>query len=465
VWEITESTGEARKWPASSALDAELLATLLMVGPAHSVRTMSDRLHGIQTQGSPALAGQLRGGAWRFGSGQVLFWNAPNLTLIGTDRALRLSGKFSSVQPPVISHTVARTVAQAEGGSTVLITASGDGYHLEELQTSSEWNLLAISSTDASAVYKDIRNSGSFLMLARSGRRALRSSLCFNTYFREVLIPQARAVTLRFQDGTVRTGVLQLPVDHRPGERHPVIVWAYPNWPPSRNGAFSQLNNSLSVIYPVQYLLTQGFCFFQAPFPISGTLSAEPLRAAVEAVVPWLDVLGRQPEVIADEFGFFGHSNAGYVALALEALTHRFKAIVAWDTFPSLGYAVLHSRPGDVTLSCGANLVQAFRMFYEDPKQPYAPRPAPPWLDPAEYMENQPLFNLGHASTPLLLVQGEFDGDSPEMEEVYSTLYGSGVPVELAYYWGEGHVFASPGNIFDSWSRTNRFFRRHLRMR
>lgn len=46
-----------------------------------------------------------------------------------------------------------------------------------------------------------------------------------------------------------------------------------------------------------------------------------------------------------------------------------------------------------------------------------------------------------------------------------SILYGRGVPVELAYYWGEGHVLGSPGNIHDSWLRTEGFFAKYLRMR
>jgi acylaminoacyl-peptidase len=103
-------------------------------------------------------------------------------------------------------------------------------------------------------------------------------------------------------------------------------------------------------------------------------------------------------------------------------------------------------------------------MYYEDPKQPYAPQPAPPWTSPVKYIQNTPLFNLNRASTPLLLVEGEFDSDPEEMEEVYSTLYGRGVPVELAYYWGEDHVFASPGNMHDSWLRTERFFKKYLRV-
>jgi dipeptidyl aminopeptidase/acylaminoacyl peptidase len=101
-------------------------------------------------------------------------------------------------------------------------------------------------------------------------------------------------------------------------------------------------------------------------------------------------------------------------------------------------------------------------MYYEDSKDPYIPQPNPPWNNPAKYFRNEPLFNLGRASTPLLLIEGEYDSDPREMEEVYSILYGHGVPVELAYYWGESHVFASPGNIHDVWLRTERFFTKYL---
>jgi dipeptidyl aminopeptidase/acylaminoacyl peptidase len=275
-------------------------------------------------------------------------------------------------------------------------------------------------------------------------------------------MPERRMLRRTFADGSVRTALLQRPVTHQAGDRHPVIVWAYPNAKPTIDNSFTLGNSPINVIYPIQYLLTKGFAILQAPFPIHGRRSARPMRAAVEAVMPWLDVLADEPDVRAGEYGFFGHSNAGYVALALEALTSRFKAIVAWDTFPAIGYDTLHSYAEDVALSCGANLVQGFRMFYEDPRQPYAPRPAPPWKEPLEYIGSDPVFNMAAARTPLLLVEGEFDVSPREMEQVYSILYGRGIPVELAYYWGEGHVFGSPGNIHDCWLRTEGFFKRYL---
>jgi dipeptidyl aminopeptidase/acylaminoacyl peptidase len=331
---------------------------------------------------------------------------------------------------------------------------------MENLATRPGWNLLAVRPKDSEVVYKEDSADGTFLLLARPGKRPRTSVLSFNTYFRDVMRPQRRMLSHTFADGSIRRGLLQLPIGHRARDTHPVIVWAYPNSTPALDDSFSRGNDFASVIYPVQYLLTQGFAFFQAPFPIGGKRSLQPMQAAVDAVVPWLDVLDRQAEIVPGACGFFGHSNAGYVALALEALTRRFKAIVAWDTFPLIGYDTLHSWADDVALDCAGNLIQSDRMFYEDLKDPYAPQPSPPWKRPKDYIRSEPLFNLNQASTPLLLVEGEFDTDPREMEEVYSILYGRGVPVELAYYWGEDHVFASPGNIHDTWVRTGNFFRK-----
>jgi dipeptidyl aminopeptidase/acylaminoacyl peptidase len=50
------------------------------------------------------------------------------------------------------------------------------------------------------------------------------------------------------------------------------------------------------------------------------------------------------------------------------------------------------------------------------------------------------------------------------MESVFSILEGRGIPVELAYYWGEGHLISSPGNLRDMWQRTERFYRKYLKV-
>ena len=461
VWVVNAATGAARMWRASSALDAELLVAMLTTEGLNADKVVARRPQKLRLE-DYIVGGQIRGGAWRCAPGQVLFWNAPELTLLTSGHIESLRGNFVSVQPTVRDNTVARTVAVRDDGNTHVITAASGSYTIEALTTPPYGSLLAVRPRDCAAVFSDDTDARTSLILTRPGRRRRRSSLSFNTYFREVIVPQRRILSHTFPDGSVRRGLLQLPIGHRPGNRHPVIVWAYPNSKPSLNDSFARANSYSNVIYPVQYLLTKGFAFFQAPFPIERKQSEWPMQAAADAVLPWVDVLAGTGEIIPEACGFFGHSNAGYVALALEALTNCFKAIVAWGTFPEIGFDTLHSWVSDVALNCGANVVQADRMFYEDPKQPYAAQPAPPWRGAVQYIRNDPVFNLNHATTPLLLIEGEFDTDPRETEEVYSILYGRGIPVELAYYWGEGHVFSSPDNIHDSWSRTEKFFRRYL---
>jgi dipeptidyl aminopeptidase/acylaminoacyl peptidase len=195
--------------------------------------------------------------------------------------------------------------------------------------------------------------------------------------------------------------------------------------------------------------------------PIFGADSREPMESVVRGVVPWLDALSAQPAIKAGEYGFFGHSNAGYIALALEALTTRFKAIAAFSTFPDLGASSFAARPESTTLDCAPQLIQADRFYYEDTSQPYS-FGVPFWRNKEAYIRNSPLYRLESATTPLLLLQGEFDVGSRDMEEVYSILHGRGIPVELAYYWGEGHILNSPGNLKDMWERTGRFFKQDL---
>ncbi len=463
AWEVFLGTHDTRKWPAASYLDAGLLANLLTTHGLDRQSVLDHRPRAVQPRDYGKFV--VSGWAWRCATDQVLFWQAPALTLIAPTRMTRVPGDFVSAQPPAVGGALARTLAVRADGNTSVITISAHRYRMENLATEPGWSSLGVRAGDGAVIYKDVADTGTFLMLVKPGERAHRSPLSFNTYFRHVSKPPRRVLAEKFPDGTLRSGVLQLPVGHTSGDRHPVIVYAYPDFKPSVDGPLTKLNSSYAAIYPIQYLLTKGFAFFHVPFQISGKTSHEPMNAAIDAVLPWLDVLDRQPEIIPADYGFWGHSNAGYVALALEALTRRFKAIVAWSTFPEIGLNTLHADSSNVALNCAGNLIQSSRYLYENPEQPYNPQSSPPWTSPAAFIRNDPLFNLNRASTPLLLVEGEFDMSPREMEEVYSILYGRGVPVELAYYWGEPHVFESPGNIHDSWGRTERFFRKYLRMR
>lgn len=460
AWEVVRNTGHANEWRASSALDAELLSVMLTTEGINNEAAIDQR----PAEARPSQYADWwhrSAGVWRCSPTEALLWNAPSLTVIGSKNVVKIPGRFSSVWPPV-SNDVRAVALAVHDNQTVLINTLERECHSEVLQARPEWSPLGVRLNDAGVIYQNNSSSGTYLKLVRPRKRPCTSALTFNTYFRNIARPHDAMLACRFPDGTFRKGLLQLPIGHERGDRHPVIVYAYPNFSPSLHSSVARINSETSVVFPIQYLLANGFAFFHAPFPISGENSRNPMRSAAEAVLPWLDVLDRQTVVIPGEYGCWGHSNAGYVALALEALTNRFKAIVACSTFPEIGFSDLHSNAFVVALNCGGSVVQSWRAQTEAPEVPYAPQPVLSWKNPAEYIHNDPLFNLKRASTPILLIVGEFDESPRETEETYSILHARGVPVELAYYWGEGHVFSSPGNIRDSWIRTYRFFKKYL---
>jgi len=321
----------------------------------------------------------------------------------------------------------------------------------------------AATAQPAKEFAKEDAKAGTSIAAFMPRRRKLVSTLRFNLHFAEVAQAERRELAYRSTRGEVLTGVLQLPIERSSTGRHPVIVWAYPDQEPSMSDSLTRLNSPMAAWLPFQYLLTRGFAVFHAPLSTEMKHLIEPIDMVTDAVLPWLDVLEQQAEIIAGEYGFFGHSNAGYVALALEAMTTRFKAIVASSTFPDLAAASLSSAMDKMVLDCAGQVIQADRFYYEDTNQPYS-FGGPFWRAQQKFIRNSPLYRMNSAATPMLLIEGEFDFSPRQMESVFSILYGLGIPVEMAHYWGEGHVISSPGNIKDMWERTDTFFRKYMRM-
>ncbi len=100
VWEISAKTGDARKRSASSALDAELLAALIVSDSLNAELLIDKRPQQVRVDDYTSV-GEIRGGAWRCAPRQVLFWNAPALTLITPARKIRLPGDYVTVYSPV----------------------------------------------------------------------------------------------------------------------------------------------------------------------------------------------------------------------------------------------------------------------------------------------------------------------------------------------------------------------------
>ena len=83
--------------------------------------------------------------------------------------------------------------------------------------------------------------------------------------------------------------------------------------------------------------------------------------------------------------------------------------------------------------------------------------------DPKAYAELSAVFQLNKAKTPMLLADGDDDGDFLlDTIEMYNGLRSEGVDVTLLRYPDQGHGFTGPA-MTDFWRREMAFFDRYLK--
>jgi dipeptidyl aminopeptidase/acylaminoacyl peptidase len=84
------------------------------------------------------------------------------------------------------------------------------------------------------------------------------------------------------------------------------------------------------------------------------------------------------------------------------------------------------------------------------------------WEFPERYFENSPLFRFDRIETPLLIGQGELDGDLVPSEAIFHALERLGKPAEYRLYQDESHVISIQANVRDFWQRRFEFLAEHL---
>ncbi|MDG2535902.1 prolyl oligopeptidase family serine peptidase [Sphingomonas sp. HITSZ_GF] len=460
AFEVQVPALSLRRIAARSALDAELLANMLADygSDAGEVLTRRPMLPSDDTR---LPLGQPPGKAWRISSRAYLLLSARQVQVFTPQGITTLPGAFDSGFAADLRGAVPRFVLGRGRQDFDLRFVDGKPV-LTEIARPPQADLLVATGYRGLTLYKRDSDAGTSLHLVEDGVPA-RMAMPFNRHLAAVAEPAMRELRLEL-NGRQLTGILRLPPGRHPNDRHPVVLMAYPGYMPRIGDSMHRVNSNSITHEPFYHLLSQGFAVFVVPFPLTLGLSPEgPLQAAVDTVMPWLPVLDRQPEVLAGEYAYWGHSNGGYVGLALETRTSAFKAIAVSSSFPDLHWT-LDAGLEFSALDSAGEIMQARRFVYEYEAQPYS-LGAPPWKAEGEWIRNSPGLNLEKASTPMLLLEGEFDfATSRPMERVYSTLRGKGVPAEMAQYWGEAHIIASPENVLDSWTRTERFFRKFLRM-
>jgi dipeptidyl aminopeptidase/acylaminoacyl peptidase len=240
-------------------------------------------------------------------------------------------------------------------------------------------------------------------------------------------------------------GWLIYPANFDPQRKYPMVVVVHggpasatlPGWP--RRGSYYMA------------LPAQGY-FLLLPNPRGSYGEGENFtRANVKdfGYGDWRDVLAGVDKAIQSapidpkRLGLTGWSYGGYMTMWGVTQTSRFRAAVA-------GAGV-----SDWLSYYGENKIDQWMIPYFG---------ASVYDDPAVYARSAPITYIKQASTPTLVVVGQYDGEcpAPQSLEFWHALETLHVPTRLVIYPNEGHGFVNPAHNRDVVERTIHWFNKYL---
>jgi dipeptidyl aminopeptidase/acylaminoacyl peptidase len=252
---------------------------------------------------------------------------------------------------------------------------------------------------------------------------------------------QSKIIEWRSLDGQPLRGALLLPPGYRPGQRIPLIVDVY-----GGVMASTYVNNfgvrSGAPSLNIHVLATRGYA---ALFPDAPLRPGRTMTDTVSMVMPGVNAAIEQGYVDPDRLAVMGQSYGSFNTLSIITQTNRFKAavITAAALHPDLFADYLRNNTG----------------YYETGQGNMR---ATIWEQRDRYFSNSPLFLFDRIETPLLIGQGEKDGDLAPAEAIFAALQRLGKTVEYRLYQGEEHVITQAPNVIDFWKRRLEFLAQHL---
>lgn len=238
---------------------------------------------------------------------------------------------------------------------------------------------------------------------------------------------EKQLITYKRKDGVQLSGTLYLPANRRPGERLPLIMWAYPVEFGDADSA-SQVTGSPNRFTTIGgpshlYLLFQGYAVLDgASMPIVGPEDkandtyVEQLVSSAEAAIDKVVEMG-----VADRnrIGVGGHSYGAFMTANLLAHSRLFRA----------GFAESGAYNRSLTPFGFQNETRTF------------------WDVPDLYARMSPFWSADKIKDPILLMHGEMD-DNPgtfpiQSERFYMALKGFGATVRYVTLPYEAHGYAA----------------------
>lgn len=281
-----------------------------------------------------------------------------------------------------------------------------------------------------------------------------------NASWRDLDLPRPIAVPHPGPNGETLKSWLFLPGAPPGAPPSPLVVVPYPG---SSHATAPALQDQ-GLMEPAAILLANGYAVLIPSLPTwkAGDGPSDGLARRVLAIA---DAAARQSDLVGrldlSRMGLWGHSFGGYGAVAIIGQTDRFAVAVA--SAPATDLASDHGAFGPQRrMNPDEGVGTPWSAGWVEDLQ--GDMHAPPWEAPGRYWRNSPLMQAGSIHTPLMLAYGEIDGSHPgQAEELFSALFRQDKDAVLLTYWGEPHLFGSPGNLRDFYGRGLAFLDRYLR--
>jgi dipeptidyl aminopeptidase/acylaminoacyl peptidase len=255
-------------------------------------------------------------------------------------------------------------------------------------------------------------------------------------------------LTYRTKTGERLQAMLTYPADYKPGVKYPMVVYFYEKL---SQGFHSYIVPSERAQYNTQVFSQEGYFVLR---PDISFRARDPGVSALECVTAAVRSVLTKGLVDPGKVGTMGHSWGGYQS-AFFAVHGKglFAAAIAGAPLTDLV-----SFYGYTSGNSGAGETGHFEVGQERMQVPL-------WTDPQAYIRNSTVFAVDKLDIPLLLEEGEADGNvNPfQSQELYNFARRLGKQVVYLVYPGENHNLAQRNNQIDYHYRQLEWFDHYLK--
>ena len=256
-----------------------------------------------------------------------------------------------------------------------------------------------------------------------------------------------KLLTYTRADGVPLSGMLYLPPDHKPGQRLPLVIWAYPREynDPSTAGQVRAAPNRFTRLggtSPLMFL-TQGYAVLNdATIPIVGdpeTMNDTFVEQLVSSAKAAIDAVVAEGVADPQRVAIAGHSYGAFMVANLLAHSTLFKAGIA--------------RSGAYNRTLTPFGFQGERRTM--------------WEAPQTYVQISPLFHADKIKAPLLLIHGEDDdnaGTYPlQTKRLFHALKGLGGHARLVILPKESHGYVARESVLHVLAESIQWLDEHVK--